>query len=631
MCGIAGFIDHSSKTERQVLENMVLSMKHRGPDDFGANMYFCDKYTIGLGQSRLSIIDLSQAGHQPMTYKKFEIIFNGEIYNYKEIKQELISCGHSFVTNSDTEVILHSFEEWGIEGIHKFIGMFAFVIYDKNTKKIWIARDRAGVKPLYFYENNNLVLFASELKALMSHPRFEKIIDKKVLPNYFQYGYIAAPHSIFENCHKLMPGHYICYDCNTTKKETVKYWDVTEGYKKNKLVIDYNEAKVELEQILKSSFQYRMIADVPVGVFLSGGYDSAAVTAILQANSSAKLKTFTIGFEEGNNEAPFAKDTANYLGTDHTEYICTSTEAKEIIPSLPYYFDEPFGDNSAIPTILVSQLAKRQVTVALSADGGDEIFCGYSSYAKLNDFTKRLNSIPNGAKSFLKLVGCPLLKVTNSLPEEKKHQIKSFISSLNTNNLVQSQHLFQKMNEKPESLIFNFFNSESRGYNSSYQIDESHFHHQLELAMAIDFNSYLPNDILTKVDRATMSASLEGREPFLDHKIIEFASQLPLNFKYDGITSKKILKDIVHNYIPEEMMNRPKTGFSLPIYTWLRGDLNYLTEEYLSEEALKISGLFDHKYLYKQVKKFKENKFHYQPLIWNLLMFQMWFKKWMNN
>jgi asparagine synthase (glutamine-hydrolysing) len=631
MCGIAGFIDYSSTTEKIVLENMVVSMKHRGPDDFGVNIYDYNDYSVGLGQSRLSIIDLTQNGHQPMTYKHFEVIFNGEIYNYKEIKKELTFYGHVFVTNSDTEVILHSFEEWGIESIHKFIGMFAFVLYDKNIQKLWVVRDRVGVKPLYFYENNHLVLFGSELKALMSHPRFEKIIDEKVLPNYFHYGYIAAPYSIFKNCSKLMPGHYFSYDCSTKKKEMIQYWSVNKSYQKSKLVIAYKEAKSELEDILKSSFQYRMVSDVPVGVFLSGGYDSTAVTAILQANSASKLKTFTIGFEEGNNEAPYAEETASYLGTDHTEYICTTKEAQEIIPTLPFYFDEPFGDSSAIPTILVSQLAKKQVTVALSADGGDEILCGYSSYIKLNDFQKKLNSIPTSLKSFVKSFERSLSTMTTLLEDEKKHQIKSFISSLNTNNLVQAQNLFQSMNEKPCSLISNFFNSDIQGYSSSYVINEKGFHNELELAMAIDFNSYLPNDILTKVDRATMSASLEGREPFLDHRIVEFAASLPLDFKYDGKTSKKILKDIVHGYIPKEMMDRPKTGFSLPIYTWLKGDLSYLIDEYLSEDALKVSGILDHKFLSQQVELFVQNKFHYQPLIWNLLMFQMWYKKWMSN
>jgi asparagine synthase (glutamine-hydrolysing) len=411
----------------------------------------------------------------------------------------------------------------------------------------------------------------------------------------------------------------------------IQYWSVNKSYKKPKLVIEYKEAKSELEDILKSSFQYRMVSDVPVGVFLSGGYDSTAVTAILQANSASKLKTFTIGFEEGNNEAPYAEETASYLGTDHTEYICTTKEAQEIIPTLPFYFDEPFGDSSAIPTILVSQLAKKQVTVALSADGGDEILCGYSSYIKLNDFQKKLNSIPTSLKSFVKSFERSLSTMTTLLEDEKKHQIKSFISSLNTNNLVQAQKLFQSMNEKPSNLINSFFNSDFQGYDSSFRIEEQGFYHQLELAMAIDFNTYLPNDILTKVDRATMSTSLEGREPFLDHRIVEFSSQLPLNFKYDGHSSKKILKDIVHDFIPKKMMDRPKTGFSLPIYTWLKGDLSYLIDEYLSEDALKVSGILDHKFLSQQVELFVQNKFHYQPLIWNLLMFQMWHKKWMSN
>lgn len=630
MCGITGFIDFKSNTSKETLQGMVLSLSHRGPDDSGIELMQEDNGLLGLGQARLSIIDLSEAGHQPMAYKHFTIVFNGEIYNYKEVRSDLEANGNIFSTQTDTEVILQSFEQWGIRCVDRFIGMFSFVIYDKQTKKIYAFRDRAGVKPFYYYHHKNLFLFGSELKALMAHPRFEKIIDTNVLPDYFNYGYIAAPHTIFRNTHKLMPGHILELDITTQKLTQTKYWDLREYYLKPKLALSHAEIKQDVKSLMQSAFDYRMVADVPVGVFLSGGYDSTAVTALLQANSSRVLKTFTIGFEEGNNEVPFAAETAAYLGTDHSEYICTTKEALEIIPTLPYYFDEPFGDSSAIPTILVSKFAKEDVTVALSADAGDEIFCGYDSYFDLNTFLKKIDKIPTSIKGkWTKSLARALQ--TNGLISQSKnaHQLTSVLSILSKAPLQKSADLFQAMAEKPVGYIESIFKKPSVSYTSSFKINTSGFQHPLEVAMNIDFNSYLPNDILTKVDRATMSVSLEGREPMLDHRLAAYAAQIPMELKSDGISGKTILKDIVHDYVPKSMMDRPKAGFSLPIYTWLRGDLAYLVDEYLSKEALEQSGLFNVDFLLGEIEKFKKKKLHYSHIIWYLLMFQMWYKRWM--
>jgi asparagine synthase (glutamine-hydrolysing) len=629
MCGIAGFIDFKSNSSEKTLENMVASLHHRGPNDSGSKIFIEKNCRIGFGQTRLSIIDLTSAGHQPMFYKNYVIVFNGEIYNYKEIRKELEKFGHVFKTQTDTEVILHSFKEWGIDCVNKLIGMFAFVIYDSESKKIIAVRDRAGVKPLYYYYKNGLFLFGSELKALMIHENYEKEIDANVLPNYFNYGYIAAPYTIFKHTRKLLPGYLMILDIENENINTKSYWNLKNYYTKPKLSINYQDAKQELKTLMHSAFNYRMVADVPIGVFLSGGYDSTAVTAMLQSNTKVPLRTYTIGFEKGKNEAPFAKQIAAYIGTEHTEYICTTREAQEIIPTLPFYYDEPFGDSSAIPTILVSRLAKKEVTVALSADGGDELFCGYESYFKLAKYIKIVNNLPSilaiPASKTIKL----LEKVNFFSKNRDFYQMQTALLSVGLNKNERAAYLFQAMAQKPENYIENFFSNKIIEYKSGYEIDTKNFSSGIDVAMAIDFSSYLPNDILTKVDRATMSVSLEGREPFLDHRIIEFAAQLPLEYKCYENVGKRILKDIVHDFLPKEMMDRPKSGFSLPIYEWLRGDLSYLVDEYLSKEALSLSGLFNVDFLLNQVKKFKDSKLFYSPLIWYLLMFQMWWKHWM--
>ena len=630
MCGITGFIDYRKKTSDSVLDKMVATLKHRGPDDCGTACYLEDQAIIGLGQTRLSVIDLSPAGHQPMKFRNLSVIYNGEIYNYRELKKELQDCGHQFKCTSDTEIILHAFYEWGPECVEKFIGMFAFVIYDKKQKKVFAFRDRAGVKPFYYYQNADLLLFGSELKALMKHPVFEKEIDRGALRSYFDFGYIPTPYCIFENTRKLEPGSYLVYDIEKRRGEQQIYWCSNEYYRHPKLKIDYEEAKEELHSLLKSSFQYRMVADVPVGVFLSGGYDSTAVAAILQSGKSTKLNTFTIGFEEGNNEAPFAKKTAAFLGTNHHEYTCTSREAQDIIRTLPYYYDEPFADSSAIPTILVSRFARKYVTVALSADAGDELFAGYNSYPDLIRKLKWLNRIPDVLKQpASKLFAGLSSRIPTSKPAFK-HKLDGLSKALNRNQFQQAADLFRMANSLPELYMHSLFNMNPEEYKTKFNLDPSGFHNEVDIALAVDYQSYLQNDILTKVDRATMSVSLEGRDPLVDHRLLEFSARLPFEYKYDGNSTKKILKDIVHEYVPREMMNRPKSGFTLPIYSWLRGDLSHLIDEYMNKKELSVSGLFDVSFLLNQIKLFRNNKLHYSPFIWKLLMFQMWYKKWIN-
>ncbi len=635
MCGLTGFIDFNNKSSKEILQGCTDVMAHRGPDGGGYEFFQHDNFQAGLGHRRLSIIDLSNAAGQPMWYKQFCIVFNGEMYNYAEVKAELEQLGHQFITHSDTEVLLHAWEQWGSAMISRFIGMFAFVIYDTEKKECYCFRDRAGVKPFFYYWHNGLFLFASELKSFHKHPGFKKEINHQALQQFFQYGYIMAPLSIFEHTHKLLPGHYLKFTTSSRVYEQIKYWDVYDAYNKPKLDISVEEAKKHTEELLISACKYRMVADVPVGVFLSGGYDSTAVTALLQAHQPEKIKTYTIGFhEEDHNEAVYAKKVATFLKTDHTEHYCTTKEAQEIIPHIPFFCDEPFGDSSIIPTTLVSQLARKEVTVALSADAGDEIFAGYNKYPIAMDLIGKMNSIPGFIKKpagkLLRYVPDSLLigLTRNTAASIKKQRLGKILqqdaSSASIMDVLLSQvysneqlaGLFTRLDAKPWS----FFDSENDLNNSLGHLDK---------LLAIDYKTYLPDDILVKVDRAGMSISLEGREPLLDHRIIEFAAQLPEKFKMNGVNKKFLLKEIVHDYVPKEMMERPKMGFGVPVFDWLRNDLRYYADIYLSDEAFAKHGLFKREGVQHIMRNFYKGDRNYNSLFWYLLMFQMWYKEWM--
>jgi asparagine synthase (glutamine-hydrolysing) len=402
MCGITGFCDFTSRSDYSILTNMTDTLAHRGPDDHGYQIFHETDAIIGLGHRRLSILDLSDLGRQPMHTpdRRYHIVYNGEIYNFSEIQHDLIQqYDITFKSQSDTEVILNAFQRWGIDAVHRFRGMFAFVIFDKAQKQLILCRDRAGVKPLYYYWYNNCFLFTSELKALHQHPSFSKELDLQGLNAYIKWGYIPAPHTIFKHTYKLHPGYFLTLDIKNRTINEAQYWNSMDCYNQPLLDISFDEAKNELERLFIQSFGYRMVSDVPVGVFLSGGFDSVAVAAILQKHRSEQLKTFTIGFEaHAYNEAPFAKKIADYLGCDHTEYICTPQDALTIIPKLPDIYDEPFGDSSALPTILVSEKARQDVTVALSADAGDELFAGYSKYQTAIKIWKILNGLTPSRK-----------------------------------------------------------------------------------------------------------------------------------------------------------------------------------------------------------------------------------------
>ena len=627
MCGIVGVVEFKNSISKNELKEMTKTLTHRGPNDTGIDIYNNTNFNIGFGQTRLSIIDITSAGHQPMNYKHLSIVFNGEVYNYKEIRKELISLGHNFISNSDTEVVLHSFLEWGKKCVLKFIGMFAFAILDRSIQKIILFKDRAGIKPLYYYFKNDVFMFSSELKAFHKHSKFIKELNNNAVQQYMDFGFVPSPNCIFNFCNKLNGGCLLVFDLKNKSKLVEKYWDVNSYYQLPRLDISYENAKIELKKILKSAFNYRMVSDVPVGVFLSGGYDSSAVAAILQNGLSSKLKTFTIGFNDGNNEAVYAKQIANYLGTDHSEFYCDTKNAQEILHQLPEYYDEPFADSSAIPTILVSKLAVKSVTVALSADGGDETFAGYDHYKKFNRILNIINKIPKQFRIYL----ISLIHFNLKLPISYriKQKLNISLKLLNSNDSHLPSTLYAVFYQLRTELKNNLFKNEIYDDKKIYNNTCSGFSDNTSLSLANDYKFYLQNDILTKVDRATMSVSLEGREPLLDHRIIEFAAQLPLEFKY-GKSQKYILKDIVHDYIPKKLMDRPKSGFSIPLDNWIKNDMSEYVKDNLSNENIKSMNLFNSKFIqnYKE-DFFNNNKIENSTVIWRLLQFQLWHKKWM--
>ena len=635
MCGISGFVDYSKKTNLATLQKMNRILAHRGPDGEGYGYYNTKNAAIGLGHRRLSIIDLTNGGSQPKTYQHLHITYNGEVYNFEEIKTELEAKGHHFESHSDTEVILHAYKEWGSAALQKFIGMFAFVIYDEQAQKLFACRDRAGVKPFFYYYKNGLFLFASELKAIMQHPQFEKNINLDAVAAYMQFAYVPTPHCIFNDTHKLKPGHFLELDIPSQKIYTTQYWNVYDAYNKPTLKINLPEAIVETEKLLTSACKYRMVSDVPVGVFLSGGYDSSCVTALLQKDATEKIKTFTIGMPDaGLNEAPFAKQIAERLGTDHTEYYCTQKEALEIIPTLPFFYDEPFADSSAIPTTLVSRIAKQKVTVALSADAGDEVFAGYNRYDYFERFGKKLNNIPaiarKAAAGIMNAIPANKIPILNKkyLFASRYEKLKNLLANPSEQNLLMS--MVSNFNDNDVTVLFkNRIIKLPTAFDSKELLAPNHT--MLNYMMAIDYQTYLLDDILQKVDRAGMSVSLEGREPFLDQRVIEWAAQLPMEYKYNNGNKKFIVKEIVHQYLPKDMMDRPKMGFGIPIADWLQNDLKKYVDQFLNDEFVLKQNIFNNEEVQRIKKSFYDGKVERAEKIWYLLMFQMWYDKWINN
>jgi asparagine synthase (glutamine-hydrolysing) len=634
MCGISGFIDHKGNSTLEVLQKMNASLHHRGPDAQHCKLFSDQNVQIGLSHARLSIIDLTDTGSQPMQFGDLWIVYNGEVYNFQEIRSELEKLGHKFKGTSDTEVILVAYKQWGIEFVQKLVGMFAMVIYDDTKKEVMGIRDRTGIKPFYYYKTAQLFLFASELKAFHQHPDFQKEINSNAIASFMQLAYIPAPHSIFKNCFKLLPGHYFTYKINTAEFKIKKYWDVSNAYLKPKLDIGLEEAKKETEKILNSAFQYRMIADVPVGIFLSGGFDSACLTAVLQNGRTTPLHTFTIGVsDEKFNEAPYAKEIAKYLGTDHFEYICSQKDALDIVPEIPLYFDEPFGDSSAIPTLMVCKQTRQKVKVALSADGGDELFAGYNRYDYIVKQGARLRSTPGILRksAHLLLKNNPFkgffIGEENYKHKQKVLKIQDLLRDPSTKNINRNLNILFTDAEL-KNLFSNTVHPLAMIYDESNEELESLS--PLSYAMLMDYKTYLQDDILQKVDRCSMSQGLESREPYLDHRVIEFVARIPDEHKYHKGNKKYLLKEIAYQYIPKELLDRPKMGFSIPLDTWLRNELKPLVEEYFSEERLSEQGIFNPKYVSSLYSDFKKGETGLEQKVWRMLMFQMWYRKWMS-
>jgi len=644
MCRIAGFIDFNYKNDYNI-EKTIISMRdelsYGGPDDAG--IYVEKNKGLALGHRRLSVIDLSSLGHQPMSNEggRLWITYSGEVYNFKEIRKELEALGYRFKSNTDTEVVLNAYDKWGRDSVHKFRGMFAFAIWDKKEEKLILCRDRVGVKPLYWYFKNDIFMFSSELKAFHKHHKFDKSLDKKALSLYLQHGYITEPYSIFKSTYKLEPGHYL--EINKARKiSKYRYWNMedyyVQGEKERKKWLKRSEDDVaeELENILTDSFKLRMVSDVPVGIFLSGGIDSSLVTALLQKEHQNPLKTFTIGFHEKEyNEAGWAKKVARHLGTDHTELYCTIKEAVDIIPKLPELYDEPFGDSSAIPTYLVSKLAKTKVKVSLSADGGDELFCGYNTYVMLSGMVKKINRIPLNARNRI----ADLLDVINpDLASRAYDNLRIFLPKFANvrEKYIKLRKILRHTDTYTQYLnAINFFADKElkelnlpEPYGVDFKLANLSTFDDISKMMLTDFVNVLPGDMLVKIDRATMAVALEGRDPFLDHRIAEYAAKLPVDFKYKKNTGKYILRKILYKYVPQHLVDRPKQGFGIPVNLWCKSELKSFYLEYMNEARIKKEGIFDHKHVNYLLNLYINGKDVDPSKLWFILCFQMWKEKW---
>ena len=625
MAGITGFIDLSNKSSEDIIVKMAKSLEHRGPRQ-AIVFQQQDDCQVGLGQQ--------SANSEIAFYNDHFILYDGLIYNFKEIKQELLTLGHTFTSHTEEEVILHAWLEWGEKSIDKWHGVFSIVIYNKNKNDIFVIRDRPGVKPFYYSWQNDIFIFGSELKALMAHPHFEKNIDRDVLASYLQYGYISAPYSIFKNTFKLRGGFILYFNAEKRSTEQEQYWNVYDYYNKPKLKISLPEAIEETESILMDAFKLRMLADKPVGLFLSGGFDSCCAMALLQKESTEKLKTFTIGTTSNQyDEAPYAKKIAEHLGTDHTEYYCTAQESLDIIPQLPYFYDEPYADSSAIPTTLVCKMAKQKVGAALSSDAGDEVFAGYNRYDYISRYGNKIKAIPAplrklaaGIMDFIPSEKIPVLKNMQNI-HSRYDKMKNLLRDPSPEELLKNLSLVFTNKEIEKIFGTNPPVTFLKTLHTSSEL-QPEFYDALAYMQAIDYQSYLTDDGCVKVDRAANSVSFEVRDPFFDHKIIEWAAQLPSDYKYHNGIKKYITREIVYKHIPRELMERPKMGFGIPVQDWLANELKPVVEEHLNTQALS-HGYFNTDEITRLKNDFYAGQKDKYLKLWYVLMFQMWYKEWM--
>ena len=630
------------------LQAMTNCLVHRGPDDVG---YWHDaRIGVGFGHRRLSILDLSPLGRQPMTSAsgRFRITYNGEVYNFRELRAELQHLGHVFRSQSDTEVILASIEQWGIErAINRFVGMFAFALWDESEQMLHLVRDRLGIKPLYYGVIGEASAFSSELKAFTVHPAFERRIDRDALALFFRHGYIPAPYSIYEGIRKLPPGTILSLSPTDNKSlpSPYAYWsfhNVAVSAQRRPFQGSEMDAVHQLDSLLRDAIQIRLIADVPVGAFLSGGIDSSLVVALMQAQSTRAVRTFSIGFQEQEyNEAPYARAVAKHLGTDHTELYVTPDEAKSVIPDLPTLYDEPFSDSSQIPTYLVSRLARQHVTVSLSGDGGDELFGGYERYFWAQDIWQKISWMPGGLKHGAAKVlaalsaeqwDTVLRKFELILPGKTDQRfsgdrILKFAEIVNADRVEALNFGLLSIWKSPESLVRGAHEPLTVFTNPAKWAD---FHDPIHRMMFLDTLSYLPDDILVKVDRASMGVGLEARVPLLDHRVVEFAWQLPISLKSMNGQSKWLMRQVLDQYVPRVLTERPKAGFELPIDMWLRSSLRDWAESLLDESRLRQEGLLNPAPIREKWEEHLKGVRNWHFHLWNILMFQAWQETWVH-
>ncbi|VAX07262.1 Asparagine synthetase [glutamine-hydrolyzing] [hydrothermal vent metagenome] len=643
MCGIVGFFSTEIINDvSDVGARMVKKLHHRGPDDSG--VWTKKEHGIVLGHARLSIQDLSSAGHQPMLSHcgRYTIIFNGEIYNHLSIRKDLDKTGDAanWRGHSDTETLLSAFTAWGVEKtLQQCSGMFALAIWDCNKKELILARDRLGEKPLYYGWQGDTFLFGSELKALRVHPAFLGEINRNSICLLLRHNVISAPYSIYHDIYKLEPGSMLVLKYGERKPTITPYWSIREivqsGCKKP-FSGNVNDAILKLEGVMSRSVQEQMISDVPLGAFLSGGVDSSIIVALMQTQSTLPVNTFSIGFNEKYyNEAVHAKDVAEYLGTNHTELYLDTNDLLDVIPKLPSIYDEPFADSSQLPTYLVSSMAKQHVTVALTGDGGDELFGGYNRHFLAKKIWNKIKFLPLTTRNIISRAmmlispqGWNLLyKVISSilparahfnLPEDKIRKLADILSVDTPEAMYMNLVSHWK---KPDDLVHDAINTSTVLNDTSKWAELSDIGQQM---MYLDTVSYLPDDILTKVDRAAMSVSLETRVPMLDHRVVEFAWKLPLDMKIRNGEGKWLLKQLLYKYVPKTLIDRPKMGFGVPIDSWLRGPLKDWAESLLNESRLRHEGYFEPAPIRAKWEEHLSGKRNWQYHLWDVLMFQQW-------
>ncbi len=638
-----------------MIDRMVKALHHRGPDASGT--WVNERNGLALGHARLSIIELSSEGSQPMVSAsgRYVLTYNGEVYNFQELRRDLDRRGHRFRGHSDTEVMLAAFDDWGVEkSLDRFVGMFAFGVWDSAERRLTLARDRLGKKPLYFGWMGSTFLFGSELKALQAHPDFQGEINRDVLALYLRHGYVPAPYCIYRNLYQLMPGSMLGISGDHGHRETdfspfpesdrtpwrpVRYWSARAAVERGCTQVfpmSEQEAIEELDRLLREAVRMRMVADVPLGAFLSGGVDSSTVVALMQAQCTQPVRTFTIGYhEEEFNEARHAKEVAAHLGTDHTELYVTPQDAMAVIPRLPQLYDEPFADASQIPTFLVSELTRRYIKVSLSGDGGDELFGGYTRYFKCQLIWNRLMTIPAPLRRSLAFgirsvppslwtalvrYVTPLLpkRLHMTLPGDKLYKLANLLMMAEPEMLY---HRLISLWENPTAVVLGSVEPPTPVTDRAQWASVPGL---IEQMMYLDTVTYLPDDLLVKVDRASMGVSLEARTPLLDHRVVEFAWRLPTSLKVRNGEGKWALRQVLYKYVPRRLIERPKMGFGVPMDSWLRGPLRAWAESLIGERRLRDEGFFDPAPIRERWAAHLSGQRDWQYALWTVLMFQAW-------